>query len=87
VDLTINYPNLDFLSRLTIWRNFLFRKGLSTEISAKELELLAQIELNGRRIKNVVKTSLVMAKSQGRGLKYEDVEKVLKITEGLTLSE
>ena len=87
VDLTINYPNLDFLSRLTIWRNFLFRKGVNTEISTKELEMLAQIELNGRRIKNVVKTSLVMANSQGRALKYEDVEKVLKITEGLTLTE
>ena len=86
VDLTINYPNLDFLSRLTIWRNFLFGRGLNTEISAKQLEALAQIELNGRRIKNVVKTSLVMAKSQGRELQYEDVEKVLKITEGLTLT-
>jgi hypothetical protein len=85
VDLTINYPNLDFLSRLTIWRNFLFGRGLDTEISAKELEMLAQIELNGRRIKNVVKTSLVMAQNQGRGLRYEDVQKVLKITEGLTL--
>jgi len=86
VDLTINYPNLDFLSRLTIWHNFLFGRGLNTEISAKQLEALAQIELNGRRIKNVVKTSLVMAKSQGRELQYEDVEKVLKITEGLTLT-
>ena len=85
MDLTISYPNLDFNSRLTIWRNFLLGRGLNAEISAKELEMLAQIELNGRRIKNVVKTSLVMAKSHGRGLQYEDVEKVLKITEGLTL--
>lgn len=86
MDLTINYPNLDFLSRHTIWKNFLFGRGLNTEISDKQLETLAHIELNGRRIKNVVKTSLVMAKSQGRGLQYEDVEKVLKITEGLTLT-
>lgn len=87
VQLTINYPNLDFASRLTIWRNFLFRRGLNTEISAKEVEELASIDLNGRRIKNVVKTSLVVAKNKGRGLRYEDIEKVLKITEALTLKQ
>lgn len=85
VHLTISYPELDVFSRLSIWRNFLSRAGSESELSSEEIERLAQIDLNGRRIRNVIKTALVMAKKQNRGLRYADVEKVLMITEGLTL--
>jgi hypothetical protein len=54
-------------------------------VSEEDLVRLASIELNGRRIKNVVKTAQIMAKKLGRGVRESDVEKVLRITEGLVL--
>ena len=44
---------------------------------------MASIELDGRRIKNVIKTAGIMAKREGKGMDIGDVKKVMKITEGL----
>jgi len=86
VHLTINYPALNFESRLTIWRNFLDRANPPAALSWEEIEFLSSIELNGRRIKNVVKTAQIMAKREQRAIRVDDIKKVMKITEGLRLN-
>ena len=82
IHLTINYPALDFDSRLQIWKTFLGREEGHT-VAEDELEVLAGLEMNGRRIKNVTKTARIMAKRKGRGLGFDDVRDVIRITEGI----
>ena len=84
IHLTINYPELDLLSRRTIWQTFLQREGGST-VSSTELDVLAQIDINGRRIRNLTKTARIMAKQAGRGICFDDVKKVMRITEGMVV--
>ncbi|KAL0936383.1 uncharacterized protein CTRU02_208598 [Colletotrichum truncatum] len=83
IHLTINYPALDQPSRLKIWQTFLEKNG--SNMSKSELEALSEIEVDGRRIRNIVKTSGIMANREGRPIRFDDVRKVMKITEGLEL--
>lgn len=54
-------------------------------LSWSEIELLSRIELNGRRIRNVVKTAQIMARREQRAVRLDDIKKVMKITEGLQI--
>jgi ATP-dependent 26S proteasome regulatory subunit len=85
VHLTINYPALDTESRLTIWRNFLDRASPPAALSWEEIELLSKIDLNGRRIKNVVKSAQIMARREQRAVRLNDIKMVMRITEGLLI--
>ncbi|QDS74141.1 hypothetical protein FKW77_001155 [Venturia effusa] len=101
IHLTINYPALDPASRLTIWRNFLMRQAAHSSTTAtvsgntlgkyrpriteEEIRILAGLGLDGRRIKNLVKSAGIMARREGRGVEMDDLRKVLRITEGVEL--
>ncbi|KAM0271901.1 hypothetical protein ACHAQH_008925 [Verticillium albo-atrum] len=84
IHLTINYPALDAPSRTKIWTTFLSH-GTESSISDRELEVLANIDVNGRRIRNIVKTTKIMAKRAERPICFDDVKKVMRITEGLVI--
>lgn len=86
IHLTINYPALDVASRLQIWKTFLDREEDHT-ISEDEMKVLADLSMNGRRIKNVTKTARIMAKRKGRGLQFGDVRNVIRVTEGIHVLE
>ncbi|KAM0330094.1 hypothetical protein ACHAQA_004265 [Verticillium albo-atrum] len=86
IHLTINYPALDAPSRTKIWTTFLSH-GTESSISDRELEVLASIDVNGRRIRNIVKTTKIMAKRAGRPICFDDVRKVMRITEGLVIGD
>ncbi|OAL22249.1 hypothetical protein AYO22_07293 [Fonsecaea multimorphosa] len=60
IHVTVNYPNLAVESRRHIWQTFL---GQDHPVSGKDLERLARVDLNGRQIKNILKTML--ARSEG----------------------
>jgi len=83
IHLTINYPGLDTGSRRLIWKTFLDREGSS--VSEAELDKLAELDLNGRRIRNVTKTARIMAKRAGRTICSADVQQVMRITEGVEI--
>ncbi|KAF9876565.1 hypothetical protein CkaCkLH20_05973 [Colletotrichum karsti] len=83
IHLTINYPALDEPSRQKIWETFLEKNGSS--MSDLELLSLAKIEVDGRRIRNIVKTSSIMAKREARPIRFDDVKKVMRITEGMEI--
>ncbi|KXH34786.1 hypothetical protein CSAL01_00367 [Colletotrichum salicis] len=85
VHLNINYPALDEPSRLKIWRTFLEKN--SSNISRSEFGSLSRINVNGRRIRNIVKTAGIMAKKDGRAVSFDDVRKVMKITEGIEIED
>lgn len=64
IHVTVNYPNLSVDSRRHIWQTFL---GHDHPISVNELDRLAKVSLNGRQIKNILKTAQMLARSEGSG--------------------
>ncbi|KAB2575726.1 putative 26S protease regulatory subunit-like protein [Lasiodiplodia theobromae] len=87
IHLQIAYPDLDVAARRQIWERMV---AMSTEgggqeersgIGAEELERLARAELNGREIKNLVKSAQLLASFEGVPLAVEHVETVLRVTQ------
>ncbi|PWY89945.1 P-loop containing nucleoside triphosphate hydrolase protein [Aspergillus heteromorphus CBS 117.55] len=79
IHLTIHYPPLDLPSRLHIWNTFVQMGDVESRLTEKDLETLAKIEVNGRQIKNIVKTARLLSKQAGVPLAMEHVEMVLKV--------
>ena len=82
VHLTIHYPALDATSRLHIWQNFVDVGSTNVGLSDMDLENLAKIEMNGRQIKNIIKTGRLLSKQQDVPLALEHIEMVLKVKRG-----
>ncbi|GAP92133.1 putative TOB3 [Rosellinia necatrix] len=94
IHLTIEYPKLDFDSRLSIWRTFVKPTGGKSAgsdggggggsggVSEAELTQLAQAELNGRQIKNVVKTARLLAAREESTLALEHLQTVMRVKMG-----
>jgi hypothetical protein len=85
VHLTINYPQLDRNSRLRIWKTFLNHMDTQSDMTEAEVEALADIDVDGRRVRNVVKTARILAKRQQRAICFNDVKNVMRITESLVV--
>lgn len=79
IHVSMAYPNLTSSSRRQIWKNFLTLSKQKSEISENDLDELAEIELNGRQIKNVLKTSFLISVRKRSALKKEYIETVLSI--------
>ena len=79
------YPLLDAAARKKVWGNFLNfldRDGktvLEHELTEQDLDELSQEELNGREIKNVLKTAQLLVTMKGGLLRREIIETVLAI--------
>ncbi|ORY60273.1 P-loop containing nucleoside triphosphate hydrolase protein [Pseudomassariella vexata] len=82
IHLTIHYPALDAMSRLHIWKTFIGMGDLESRLSDKDLDILAKNEINGRQIKNIVKTARLLSKQKKAPLALEHIEMVLKVKEG-----
>ncbi|KAF5665950.1 TOB3 (member of AAA-ATPase family) [Fusarium circinatum] len=83
IHLTIHYPNLDYTSRLHIWKTFVNIDNGRSSLSGDELDELAGVELNGRQIKNVVKTARLLATHERTQLAMSHISTVLRIKKGL----
>lgn len=83
VHLTIHYPALDIPSRLRIWTNFIDMSKSQTQLSKADFETLAKLGMNGREIKNVVKTARLISKQAESPLTMEHIEMVLKVRQGI----
>lgn len=81
IHLRVNYPPLDAAARRSVWRNFLGLARRETRVGEKELDELAAVELNGREIKNVVKTAQLLAARQRGPLTVEHIRTVLRATQ------
>lgn len=66
VDLLLPYPDLDCRARYCIWENFIERTGRARfDIDKEALERLSQFQLNGREIKNLVKSAQLLSLKDG----------------------
>lgn len=91
IHLPLRYGELTGKAKKAVWRMFLelVRKNegvfdgeaASVEFSDAELEVLSRHQLNGRQIKNAVRTAQALALREGTGLEMEHVKKVLEVSE------
>ncbi|PLB53426.1 putative AAA family ATPase [Aspergillus steynii IBT 23096] len=77
IHVSLHYNELDWTSRRHIWEQFL---GRSTSVfTTEQLDSVAEVELNGRQIKNALKTANLLAWAQGLEMKFEHVKTVLDL--------
>lgn len=79
IHVSLEYPDLTAESRAHIWRNFLSAAKQKPEITDQDVEQLAKLELNGRQIKNILKTAQLLARRRESVLKRSFIETVLGI--------
>lgn len=79
IHIRLSYQPLSVSSRRSVWVNFLKSSGCETGFSVEDIDELAEKELNGRQIKNLVKTAVLVAMRKGEDLKKHHVETVLAI--------
>lgn len=73
----LKYSDLTLSSRKKIWKNFL-RKD-DAEIDEAGYESLARANINGRQIKNVIRTAKSLAQFHGQKLDRAKLEQVIGI--------
>ncbi|KAF2760114.1 ATPase [Pseudovirgaria hyperparasitica] len=79
IHVSIEYPALTKDSRRQIWSNFLRKSESLAGFSDHDLDELATADLNGRQIKNVLKTSQLLASRRKEKLSRKFVDTVLKV--------
>lgn len=84
IHVSLEYPSLDRNARKKVWENFLARVNSHT-VGQEQLEKLSEVVLNGRQIKNVLKTGQLLARHKGVGLGYEHLKTVLGVEMGKAL--
>lgn len=79
IHIPIRYTDLSASSRMQIWRNFCSKIPGGVDISDKEYDKLAEDDLNGRQIKNVIKAAESLAHFDGVKLDFKQLQQVTKI--------
>lgn len=79
IHVPLKYDNLPVDSRNKIWRNFLSKTEGGIDIDDVGYESLAKVDLNGRQIKNVIRTAKSLAQFHNRKLDREKLEQVIGI--------
>ncbi|KAL9630516.1 MAG: hypothetical protein Q9204_004683 [Flavoplaca sp. TL-2023a] len=80
IHISMQYNDLSASSRRHVWSNFLSASGSRIHgFSASDLDRLAEYDMNGREIKNVLKTAQLLAGKKKEALAVGHVESVLAI--------
>ncbi|KAL1859755.1 hypothetical protein VTK73DRAFT_7490 [Phialemonium thermophilum] len=79
IHVPIRYTDLSPESRKQIWRNFCKRVPGGVEIDERGLDSLAELDLNGRQIKNVIKAAESLAAFDGVKMDLDRLQQVAKI--------
>ncbi|KAI3553712.1 ATPase [Colletotrichum abscissum] len=79
IHVSLEYPDLTPESRRQIWRNFLQGATLKSEVSDEDIVELSELKLNGRQIKNILKTAQLLAARKKSPLKRSFIDIVLNI--------
>lgn len=67
IDLFLPYYSLTAQARRHVWKNFINHMGAENfEISESDLDKLSDIALNGREIKNLIKSAKMLSFQKGR---------------------
>lgn len=83
IHVAIRYPDLDTAARRAIWANFLkkakdiYQHGV--EVSSAEIDELSEKTLNGREIRNIVKSAQLLASRSKKPLSRTHIDIVWKV--------
>ena len=80
IHLSLQYSELDAECRKAVWKSFL--AACETEegdFGEEQLGRLAQVQMNGRQIKNVIKPAQLLASKKEERLRFEHVEIVMNL--------
>lgn len=82
IHITLGYQEFDRETRERIWRNFgeIVEENEGLGLGEDDFAELADWELNGRQIKNVLSSAKALAAERGEQLAMEDLRTVLEIT-------
>ena len=79
IHVSLEYPGLTSDSRKVIWSNFLKGSSAQDQFTEQDLDELAAMEFNGRQIKNILKTSQLLASRKKSVLNRAFIDTVLAI--------
>ncbi|KAF2014018.1 P-loop containing nucleoside triphosphate hydrolase protein [Aaosphaeria arxii CBS 175.79] len=83
IHISLDYQELSLSSRRTVWKNFLESFPEEHAIHKTELESLAQMNLNGRQIKNILKIARLLATRKQEKLSHDHIVTTLEVTQHL----
>lgn len=86
IHISLHYEPLTAEVRGRLWTAFLQKAGLQNETDEADAELmnkLRQRNLNGREIKNVIKTATTYAAYHGRTVNIHDILRVVNVTDDM----
>lgn len=78
IHVSLRYPELNTASRRQIWTQFLGDAYIGG-FSSQELDQMAEVALNGRQIKNVLRTAHLLARKQEAKLAYSHIQMILTL--------
>lgn len=80
IHVPLKYSSLTMESRKQVWQNFLGKMGDEVvEMDDEGYNSLAQADINGRQIKNVIRTAKSLAQFHGQKLDRKKLEQVIQI--------
>ena len=83
IHIAVRYPDLDVSARRLVWSNFLRKAGevytQGVEVGEKEMDVLAKKHLNGREIRNIVKSAQLLAARAKEPLRKKHLDIVWKV--------
>ncbi|CAG8971148.1 hypothetical protein HYALB_00010123 [Hymenoscyphus albidus] len=86
IHIRLSYPPLSKSSRTQVWNNFLSR-GIAHEINPADVDKLAEVQINGREIKNILKTAQFLSQHQELPLRYDHLKTVLDVEQGFGVED
>ena len=81
----LEYPDLDHAARQMVWKSFVAKTKLNTKVKVdlneNAIQQLAELELNGRQIKNIMSVSQAVAMKRNETLGEDSIRKTIKLTQ------
>ena len=84
IHISLYYRNLTVDARQQVWRNF--AATLETDLAGDDFAELAATEINGRQIKNAMRTAQALAADKGEKISRRHVVAVLEVMKGFDLA-
>lgn len=85
IHIALHFHDLSRDARAAVWKAFLLRAGVTighnADVTEDQLDKLTDKDINGRQVKNAVKTASSLAVSRGEKLGYKHFSEVLNVME------
>ncbi|KAI0161882.1 P-loop containing nucleoside triphosphate hydrolase protein [Hypoxylon sp. FL1284] len=80
IHVTIRYPPLDAAARRQIWKRFVCSSRPGAAVAEEDYDELMKLDVNGREIKNMVRTAQLLAGHEKTPLSIEHIRTIVRVT-------